>query len=68
MEYERPYFLDPRRYFSTEFPTTPEELDRVEVLTNTVVRIRIDLVRWLNAMFKKFPYTNSQTEKDKLTY
>lgn len=66
MEYERPYFLDPRKYFSTEFPTTPEEFDRVEVLSNTVVRI--DLVRWLNSMFKKFPYTNNQAEKEKLTY
>lgn len=66
MEYERPYFLDPRKYFSTEFPTTPEEFDRVEVLSNTVVRI--DLVRWLNAMFKKFPYENNQAEKEKFTY
>lgn len=39
----------------------------MEVLKNTVVRI--DFVKWLNAMFKKYPYTNDQlSKKEKLKY
>lgn len=55
-----------RHLFSTEFPTTPEEFDRVEVLCTFFVRI--DLVRWVNAMFKKYPYTNGQLDNEMLTY
>lgn len=41
-------------YFLDEFPTTPEEFDRAGVITTTMVRI--DLVKWINTMVKKYQY------------
>lgn len=43
--------LSEEEYLANEFPKTPEEFDRVEVLSTSFVRI--DLVRWMNEIVKK---------------
>lgn len=62
--------FNPGLFFDKKFPTTPEEFDRVGVIQTRlrIFFVRIDLVRWVNAMFEKYPYTNDLPEKEKLTY
>ena len=44
-------FLSDEEYLANVFPKTPEEFDRVEVISTSFVRI--DLVRWMNEIVKK---------------
>lgn len=62
--------FNPGLFFDKKFPTTPEEFDRVGVIQTRlrIIFVQIDLVRWVNAMFEKYPYTNDLPEKEKLTY
>ncbi len=50
-------------FFRKNFPKTPEEFDRAEVIHNWMVRI--DLVRWMNAILEV--YTN-HPNKENLAY
>lgn len=62
--------INPRLFFDTKFPTTPEEFDRVGVIQtrSRVIFVRIDLIRWLNTMFEKYPHTNDLLKKEFLIY
>lgn len=53
----------PGNFFVNKFPETPEEFDRAEVIHNWMVRI--DLVRWMDGMFEKYP---DHPNKEKLLY
>lgn len=53
----------PGSFFVIKFPETPEEFDRAEVIHNWMVRI--DLVRWMDTILKKYP---DHPNKEKLLY
>ncbi len=53
------------QYLIDTFPDTPEKFDRVEVLETRMVRI--DLVRWMVTMFKKY-VTENHPDREKLLY
>lgn len=57
---------NPTNSFTAEFPTTPEEFDRVEVFGTTMVRI--DFIKWMNTMYKRYSCTNRHSKKEKATY
>lgn len=54
-----------KQYLIDTFPDTPEKFDRVEVLETMMVRI--DLVKWMDGMFKKY-VTENDPNREKLLY
>ena len=54
-----------KQYLIDTFPDTPEKFDRVEVLETRMVRI--DLVKWMVSMFKKY-VTQNDPNREKLLY
>lgn len=54
-----------KQYLIDTFPDTPEKFDRVEVLETMMVRI--DLVKWMDGMFKKY-VTQDDPNREKFLY